>query len=163
MTKAVSVPLSAFDAEDWDALAREEDTYLVMSSDVAFEPVHDSLGRLGKQAASIEPKELGSVHVKETTPLQLLAIVHDLDREPSWSESSIELALRNVLDLAAQRRLVKVALPLLAFKYGMSAPRFVELLTAAISEHSRQYPKQIGVVVPADVDARVLSALRSIS
>ena len=161
--RTIAVPFNTFDAQSWDALVREEDTYLVMSSDVGFELVHDPPDRLGKQAATVEPKALGAVHVKETAPPQLLAIVHDLDREPSWSESSIELALRNVLDLAAERHLGRIALPILAFRYGMTVLRFVDLLNAAISERPTLYPNEIGVILPADVDADVLSPSRNIS
>jgi hypothetical protein len=65
----------------------------------------------------------------------LLAVVHDLDIEPSWRESWVAAALSSIFAEAATRRLRTLRIPLLATRHGRLAPsRFMRLLRTAVDD-----------------------------
>ena len=75
-----------------DALAVEEDTFLVMSADRKVHDTREPLIRIMTRVIETQPKDPGSVFVKGGSPLRFLAIVHDLNEEPTWRE---EMLLRH--------------------------------------------------------------------
>lgn len=79
-----------------DARAYEEDTFLVLSAPVDFTEPPVSLTRLLTELRKIKPEKPGSVLVRGKSPLQLLAVVHDLNQEPSWRENWVAKALEAV-------------------------------------------------------------------
>ncbi len=62
-----------------DALAEEEDTYLVLSADPEVQETREQPEELMAELLKTKPAVPGSVIVKEGRPLSLLAIVHDLE------------------------------------------------------------------------------------
>jgi len=72
-----------------DAMVAEEDTFLVLSADPELSESKESPIKVLTEALEARPETPGSVLIKDGHPLQFLAIVHDLDREPSWKEEWI--------------------------------------------------------------------------
>lgn len=118
-----------------EAMAYEEDTYLVMSADPkhAVEPAHPL--RLMAELADLAPEKTGSVVVQGRHPVRLLAIVHDVELSPTWREEWIESALREIFSLVEKHRFASLGLPLLGTRYGkLDKARFTELLARILTE-----------------------------
>ena len=138
------------------AMAFEEDTYLVLSADKKMRDPAKPFVRIMTDLIEFEPKTPGSVLVKGQGPFRLLAIVHDLDQEPTWREEWIELALKNIFEEAENRKFLSVAIPFLGTLYGkLEKDRFVEFLWKALKQFEPQYLKQIWVVVPKGIPNEV--------
>ena len=65
------------------AVVAEEDTYLVLSADPVIKEPRESWDEVIKQVKELQPETPGSVLISEKHPLEIFAVVHDLDREPS--------------------------------------------------------------------------------
>ncbi|UCF56702.1 MAG: hypothetical protein JSW15_11625, partial [Deltaproteobacteria bacterium] len=62
-----------------DAVAVEEDTFLVMSADRRVRDLKEPLMKVMTRVIETQPKTPGSVLVRGKSPLRFLAIVHDLN------------------------------------------------------------------------------------
>ncbi|HEX9698570.1 MAG TPA: hypothetical protein VGD06_03835 [Acidobacteriota bacterium] len=147
---------------DVEAVACEEDTWLALSTEtrVVRSPGHPV--RVMTRVWEARPEPPGSVLVRSGTPLRLLAVVHDLDAEPTWREEWIESALAAILAEVVGRRLVSIAMPLLGTKHGALEPaRFMRLLGRALAEGvpSDAALRQIWVVRDKEPAAEILAAL----
>jgi hypothetical protein len=139
-----------------EAIVFEEDTYLVLSADWEKIESDDHPVAILVEALEAEPEKPGSVTVLEDTPLRFLAVVHDLDREPSWREDWIEKALEEVFREAERRKLQKIALPFLGTKHGsLENKRFVVLFREFLKRRPSSYPLQVWLVLPGDPDLPV--------
>ena len=140
-----------------DAVAAEEDTYLVLSTDAVVREVREPLMKVMTRVIETQPEAPGSVLVKGTGPLRLLAIVHDLDQDPTWKEEWIASALRGILREAESRKLESIALPFIGTKHGsLEKQRFLVLLRRALEEESRSYPKRLWLVIPDERSYKIL-------
>ena len=147
---------------DVDAVALEEDTYLVLSADPNPLQTHEKPEDLLQQVAAIEPESLGSVVVTGNNPLQFLAIVHDLDQDPTCREEWVASAFRGILRESEKRQLKRIALPMIGTVHGPLPPRrFIDLLSQALSEFDLEHLVKIWVVVPDGIDSEVLAQLRA--
>jgi hypothetical protein len=116
-----------------EALVAEEDTCLVLSTpaDVVVTPEHPV--RVMTEVHTAQPLVPGSVVVRHGEPLRFLAIVHDLDLEPSCDEAWVLSALEQVFVEAEARGLCAIGLPMIGTLHGKLAPeRFMALLTDAL-------------------------------
>jgi hypothetical protein len=97
-----------------DARVLEEDTYLVLSAEPRPQEVHRSPRRLLRAAKKTVPIEPGSVLVRSTDDVtELLAVVHDLELEPSSKEEWVALALNSVFAEVDRFRFTTLAIPAL--------------------------------------------------
>lgn len=145
-----------------EAIAVEQDTHLLLGTDdIVVEPREDYSQLV---AAAAEPSTLipGSVLVKKAEPLQLLAIVHDIDCEPSWREEWIASAINGVIEEAEWRRLGSVAVPLIGTRHGNVPMRRVALwLGRCLSRTAFRHLRRVWVIAPAGSEAELMWALRS--
>ena len=145
-----------------DALAVEEDTHLLLSSSGDFEEPEEEIGELIALASHRPANTPGSVLVRNTRPLQFLAIVHDIDCQPSWREEWIASAINGVIEEAEWRHLESVGLPLIGTRHGNVAKRRVALwLGRCLSRTSFRYLKRVWVIAPAGSETELMWALRS--
>ena len=112
-----------------DAVVYEEDTWMSLSAKtgVVSAPSHPLrvMTRVW-EARAVPP---GTVIAKAGHPVRLMAVVHDLDAEPTWKEAWVATALSRVLTHAVDHELRSIKLPLLGSRHGgLSAPRFMRLL-----------------------------------
>ena len=116
-----------------DAVALEDDTYAVLGADAEFREPSEHPIRIWTRVHEMEEQEPGSVVVQTGTPLRLLAVVHDLSRDPTWTEEWISAALTTVLNEARERGFRALGLEPLGCVYGKCpAPRFAALLREAL-------------------------------
>ena len=145
---------------DVEAIVLEEDTQLVMSAGTEIHDVRESFEALVKRAKKTGRLQPGSVIVKRGTPVKLLAIIHDLDEEPTWREEWIVGALQEVLKQTERRRITSLAMPLLGCRHGRLEPRrFAEFLKSAISKTRSTKLKRLWLVIPKGTQRESLEAL----
>ena len=132
-----------------DAIAVEDDTYNVLSADPEF---HVSRGSVEQARGALDRTErvgLGSVVVRLGRPLIFQAIVHDLSRDPSCSETSVMRALAAIFDEAERRSLKAIALAPIGTRYrSIDERRFLELFNDALAAVRFQSLDKVWLVVP---------------
>lgn len=145
-----------------DALAVEEDTHLLLSTEGEIREPEESLESLVEAAQKTPANFPGNVLVRTARPLQLLAIVHDVDRQPTWREDWIASAIHATVEEAEWRRLKSLGLPLVGTRHGSIEPRRVAgWLGSCLSRASFRYLKRIWLIVPSGAEAELMNALRS--
>jgi hypothetical protein len=145
------------------AIAEEEDTYLVLSADSEVQETLEDPERLMTELLKTSPLTPGTVIPTGKHPLRLLAIVHDLDREPSWKEEWITGALDGIFREAESRKLRSIALPMLGTVHGsLEKQRFLGLLREALERISPKHLAQLWLMVPAGSTREILEMLASI-
>jgi hypothetical protein len=146
-----------------NAMAMEEDTFLVMSADGTVRDAGEPLIKVMTRVINTQPRRPGSVVVQERTPLRLLAIIHDLDEEPSWREDWVTGALEGIFHEAETRKLRSIAIPFLGTLYGtMERRRFLVLLRSSIERVSLHHLKQLWLVVPTGTSCKLFEVFESL-
>ena len=144
------------------AVVAEEDTYLVLSAEPVVKEPHDSWDKVIKQVHELQPEAPGSVLIREKHPLEILAVVHDLDREPTWKEEWIATALDGVFQGVAARKVRAVAIPLLGTTHGsLALERAAGLLREALKHGAPKTLERIWLVAPAGSRYRDLQNVKS--
>ena len=145
------------------AVVREEDTYLVLSADPVVKEPQESWDEVVKQVNDLRPETPGCVLIRETYPLEILAVVHDLDRDPSWEEEWIAAALGGVLREFAARRVRSGAIPMLGATHGsLAQERAAGLLREALKRGGPRTLEHIWLVVPSGTRYRELQKIKSV-
>ena len=145
-----------------DAVAVEEDTFLVMSAHRRVQDPKEPLIKIMTRLIETRPKVPGSVFVRGGSPLRFLAVVHDLNEEPTWREEWIIGALEGILQEAERRELSSIALPFLGTLHGsLDKERFLVLLRAALEKVPVNYLKRLWLIVPGKTSSRILEILRA--
>lgn len=145
-----------------DALAVEEDTHLLLSSESEIREPEESYGELVAAAAERPPNTPGSVLVRKAQPLQLLAIVHDIDRRPTWREEWIASAINGIVEEAEWRRLSAIGVPLIGTRHGSIQMRRVALwLARCLSRATFRYLRRVWVIAPPGSETELMWALRT--
>jgi len=145
-----------------DAIAVEEDTHLLLASDGIVEEPAESYGELvaadGERMANIP----GSVIVKKGRPLEFLAIVHDIDCDPTWREEWIASAINGVIEEAEWHHVQSIGVPLIGTRHGSIEMRRVALwLGRCLSEKACRHLERVWVIAPAGSEAELMWALRT--
>jgi len=144
------------------AVAEEEDTFLVLSADPVVREPKEHPVRLMTRVIETRPEPVGSVLVRGRRPIRLLAIVHDLNQDPSWKEEWIESALNGILREAENRKVQSIAIPLLGTKHGsLGKQRFSKLLRTALERMSPVHLKRIWLVMPDRTTRKTLNMIES--
>ena len=144
-----------------DAVAYEEDTFLVLSTDTRVRESEEHIVRLMTRVIEARPAELGKVLVKGKRPFKLLAIVHDLDQNPTWKEEWIESALEGIFREAESRELRSVALPLIGTLHGsLKKRRFIELLKMVLVRLKPCYLERLWLIAPVESNREIIELLK---
>jgi len=113
----------------------EQDTGLVLNTDDEIRYPRDSIETLTKNMLRRGEPAQGTVLELGTSPPQLLAIVHNLDNEPSWTEEIVKETITNLFKIAKRREFHSIAMPLLGTVHGdLAEERAQDLLEEAVSE-----------------------------
>lgn len=162
-------PIRVFIApEQWppfviEAMAAEEDTFLVLSADPEVQETNENPERLMAEVFATAPAVPGSVIVKGENPFWLLAVVHDLNQKPSWKEEWIAGALDRILREAESRKLRSIAVPMLGTLHGSFAKeRFLVLLREALERCDCKNLSRLWLMVPTGSTREILEMLHSI-
>ncbi len=143
-----------------EAVAAEEDTYLVLSAGPEVHETDEDPERVIAEVEATRPAAPGSVIVKGGYPLRLLAIVHDLNEEPSWKEGWIASALERIFQEVETRKLGSLALPFLGTLHGsLEKQRFLVLLRDALERKPAGHLKRLWLIAPAFATSATLKGL----
>ena len=144
-----------------EAIAFEEDTWLIMSADPKVCEPEEHPIRLMTDLINTEPIPVGSVLVKGQSPLKFLAVVHDVDQEPTWKESWIEKALLGIFKEAEDRQLHSIAVPMLGTRHGRLQPtRFIDLLNRTLKLSKLEHLKRLWLITPPEFDREIVDQLQ---
>jgi hypothetical protein len=146
-----------------DARAYEEDTWLVMSAEpkVCLPEVHPI--RLMTELIEARPKNAGSVMVRGNHPLRFLAIVHDVNLEPTWKEEWIETAIAKIFQESEKRNIGAIGLPLLGTLHGRLEPtRFALILGRVIKKAVLTHLRRVWLISPIRTNREVISTLKTV-
>jgi len=143
-----------------EAMAVEEDTFLVMGTDPldADELVHPL--RLMAELADFVPETPGTVRIRETRPLQLQAIVHDIDNVPTWREEWVKQAISKIFEIIEQRGIKSLGLPLIGTQYGTMETRVcAKIIGSVLSTRHPGCLKKIWMITPVPVNAETIRTI----
>jgi hypothetical protein len=97
-----------------DAEVIEEDTFLVLGADPEARELAGGPRRHIRDMDDTYPKAPGSVLIRAAgSRVRMLAVVHDLERDPTWQEEWIGTALGKLLVEADERGYGAISLPVL--------------------------------------------------
>lgn len=124
------------------AVIEEQDTALILDDseeirDPGQKPPWFYANKLDQQVL-LDP---GQVVVRDTSPLRLQAIIHDLESEPICNEIWIFQALQQSLEIVEQRKIYSLQTPLLGCKFGKIKPS--QFFTLLLEILNRQRPAPI--------------------
>lgn len=145
------------------AIVEEQDTCLVLAKPGRITIIDDKPSWfLANQLESQQVLQPGSVVVRDGNPDKLLAIVHDLDCDPSWAPEWISQALDNIFMITISRETSSLRLPVLGAQHGrFELAEFLSLLFHKINSYNGPL-KQIWLVVPLKDCPLALSYLEEI-
>ncbi|MDH3688237.1 MAG: hypothetical protein OEU36_01975 [Gammaproteobacteria bacterium] len=130
-----------------DAMTFEEDTSLVLSADTTVRDTGEHLVRIMTALYQEQSRPPGCVVVQRRHPYRFLAIVHDLEQQPSWREEWVVSALGEVFALCNTLHITALGLEPLGAKHGrLPLARFRELLNAALEAAPMGDLKKIWIV-----------------
>lgn len=130
-----------------EAKVEEEDTCLVLSTPADIVVTLEHPIRVMTEVRAAEPLVPGSVIAREGAPLRLLAIVHDLDQEPSWKEAWVKEALDGALEEVEARGLRTIGLPMIGSVHGSLSPeRFMLLLRDVLQRFAPRTLERIWLI-----------------
>ena len=125
-----------------DAVIEEQDTALILGETSQITDFGDKPAWY--LANTLESQPLltpGQVIIRDTQPLRLQVIIHDLEQEPSCSELWIFQVLQQILEIAEARSLRALQLPLLGTRYSkLGTDQLFDILLEVIT---RQRPAPI--------------------
>lgn len=131
-----------------DAVVMEDDTWGVLAADLMLQEGGLDLEDALDAVADFDPHTAGSVLLRASQPLELRAVIHDLDRTPTLQESWVRTALARVFHIADERALDTLAMPLLGTVHGrLEAARAVALVVAALEDRRHDRPRQLWLAV----------------
>ncbi len=144
-----------------EAVAAEEDTWLVLSAPPVVEEPGEHIIRTMTAIMDTLPLEPGTAIFKKGKPLRFLAVVHDLEQEPSWRAEWVASALREVFSLAEEKGCRSMALPLIAARKGhLSTQGFLDIFKKILLEGVNG-PQNLWLVVPQGTEAEVIERLQA--
>ena len=141
-------------------MAFEEDTFLVMSAESRIRPPREPLMKIMTRVIEMKPQVPGSVLVKKGRPMRFLAVVHDLNADPTWKEEWVAEALLGIFKEAEKRRCRSIGIPFLGTLHGsLEKERFLKLFKETVNQVSSKYPESIWLVMPDGTKAGILDIL----
>jgi hypothetical protein len=138
-----------------EAMILEEDTYLVLSAGTRIPEEAEHPIRVMTALWEAKPRAPGSVVVRPGLRTELLAVVHDLDADPTWREAWVEASLEAALAEVGRRQVVSLGTEALGSVHGrMKAERFRRLLREALVRGKPERLERVWVVEQAPGERR---------
>jgi hypothetical protein len=144
-----------------DALAVEEDTWLVMSAEPKIGDLQEHPIRLMTDLLEAQPKSVGSIVVQGRNPIRFMAIVHDVNQDPTCREEWVQCALHEIFREAERRKLRALGLPLIGTLHGKLVTQdFAGLFSQALLEAPLQHLRRVWLIAPVPINAEIINMLQ---
>lgn len=139
----------------------EEDSYLILSAEPRPREVTQRPRALLREAKEALPVPPGTVLVRVgADAVELLAVVHDLELEPSTNEEWVALALKNVFEEARRRQFANLALPVLGSHHGAFPVRqFAGLLRELLLTAENTMIERVWLELSGEIEIRDFAVL----
>ena len=134
------------------AVIEEQDTALILDEsdeirDPGQKPPWFYANKLDQQSL-LEP---GQIITRDTQPLRLQAIIHDLESDPICNELWIFQALQQAIEVAENRKIYSLQVPLLGCKFGKIKPaQFFAILLEIIRRQRPAPVNRLWINVPEE-------------
>lgn len=130
----------------------EEDTWQVLGAEPEVTIPTEHPARIMSEVLSAQPVPTGSVVVREGVPLRLMAVVHDLNQQPSCRPEWVAAALGEAFRIAEERTIRSLSLPLLGVRHGrLPTADFIHLLAGAIRERVPCHLHRLWLIAPDEM------------
>jgi hypothetical protein len=145
-----------------NAMTYEEDTYLIMSAKPETAPLDIHPLKLMAELMKLTPEIPGSVLVAGKNPVKFLAVIHDVDQDPTWREEWIEKSLESMFKEAEQRKIPAIGLPILGAKHGkIKLSQFAKLLARALLQTRLEFLNRLWLIAGVPDNSRLIDMLKS--
>ena len=131
-------------------LILEEDTWFALSTPPRVRQPRSHPFRVLTEAWEAEPVPPGSVHIRGSNPFRILAVVHDLGRDPTWRLDWVEQALRRSLAAAREQGLEAVGIEPLGSVHGRLPTEDFDILLERVVTCAAAPPLRVWRIEPAD-------------
>jgi hypothetical protein len=142
------------------AMVQEQDTLLILGEQSEItdpgKPAWYLANFLERSPAHVP----GSVVVRGQAPVQLLAIVHDVDQEPTCTAATVQQAIHALFQVVQDKNISSLALPLLGTVHGrLTVQESLQLLHVALLANQPPCLRQLWLMLPSDSDCSCLAIL----
>jgi len=139
----------------------EEDTHRVLGAYHDVTEPRQSTRKLVTEMLNDKPSFPGQVIVTGKYPKRLLAIVHDLEQEPSWRVEWVNEALQEVFEIVNREGFRSIAVPILGGVHGrISAVRFMKMIRCCLDRGVPPTLEQLWLILPPGENCRILQPLK---
>ena len=145
------------------AVIEEQDTALLLDEtsvirDPGEKPLWFYANKLEQQTL-IEP---GKVITRDTQPLRLQAIIHDLESDPVCNELWVFQAFQQSLEIAEHHEIDAIQTPPLGYKFGkLDYEQFFSIMLEIINRQRPALVKKIWINIPEENCENVFTLLSS--
>ena len=157
-------PLERRLSPEIEALVVEQDTALLLD-DSPSPPFDQDSAATASEILLEEDVDypVGTILRKIGQPTRLLMVIHDLNQNPSWSETTIERALRNLFVMLPRFGIGSLALPALAQRHGaLPVAQFLTLLCDYLSQNQLLWRGDLWLLLPRDCLQDSLARMHSL-
>jgi hypothetical protein len=117
--------------------------------------------RLMTDLLEAQPKSVGSVMVQGRNPIRFMAIVHDVNQDPTCREEWVQCALNEIFREAERRKLRALGLPLIGTLHGkLVTQRFAGLFSLALLQASLKHLRRVWLIAPVPTNAEIINMLQ---
>lgn len=135
------------------ASVEEQDTQLVLGEQTVLKDPGKPGWYLAHTLQRDSSHRLGAVVVSGRAPLRLLAVVHDLDREPTCTRESIWRAYVEIFNLVACHQITSLATPLLGTVHGkLAQTESLDILRDTLLQQEALPLQRLWLMVPDGKD-----------
>ena len=134
---------------DVAAVVLEEDTALILSTNVVIRETKEHVISLMTDLYQYKEKTPGSVVVKGANPYRFFAIVHDFDNDPSCRKEWVESALHRTLQICNTFNIESLGLQLLGTRYGpIEDEWFIDRVRMILAETTNSQLMNLWIMIP---------------
>jgi hypothetical protein len=136
---------------DCQAMVVEQDTNLILGEQTTLVEPNKPAWYLANTLERDQPVyKPGDVIIKRGPPMQLLAVIHDIEQQPSCDNDSLKLAWQNLMTIVTQNNIKTLATPALGSVYGkIKLEESLRLLGQAIHDYTPPCLEKIWLILPA--------------
>ena len=138
----------------------EQDTYLLLGQQTNLNDPGKPAWFLANTLEQEKTYSPGSVVSKSHAPYRLQAVIHDIERDPTYCIETVKLAYHNVMKIVQIRQLFSLAMPLLGTVHGkLSINESILLLMDVLNNRSPDALKKLWLIIPIECDKKCLSLI----
>ena len=146
-----------------DMVVLEEDTHLILNAPNTLRDPGKPLEELVEEMVRVQPHRLGTLLVRRGLPIQVRAVVYDVESDPITRPETLAATLAQLLALFEQERVRRVSLPLLGQRCGqIDLAGSIRTLGRMLVHHQPRQLSQLFLRAPAAHLGKILALLEQL-